>query len=456
MMLPWEVLEPRISAAAELIAAGAHLVILNGKKPAWRGWQRRAAAYENVVKHLANGGDIGVKPQSLGWVVFDVDDGYAKALSGAMPLCEAEPAFSAPSMRPGRGHIFYPGRVPGVNHRTTFECGERIHGEVICAGMVRIYDLPGLARAARRCERPQRPPSEPAAWLRHYGTRKAPPALKLHCTLGMQPSQRAPRPSQPKPPKARSDQTNLVREGTRNETLFEWLRRFAFRAVADAQSEQALYDRLERAAFDYENAYGCAREPDADIRATAHSVARYTWKRRDQRGDRRSLSERQRDRGRASGRKRAKDAPRDDDTIRELAASGESQRAIAAAIGRARSTVQNRLAALGLTTAPCARASTRVGPRASTHAESTPPPTADSAHPDTNLINGSLATPADGHAGRDLEAGTGAGIGTKTQAMSAETQPARSWGPGKPPGAGPPGAETAGTPPHAQKVAPSQ
>ena len=342
------VLELLLSAAAELHGAGAHLVVLKGKRPLWRAWQRRRAPLETVFQHLAEGGDVGIRPESLGCMVLDVDDGFALAKKTLM--CDAEPVLAAPSATPGRGHIYYAGRVPGVNHRTTFERGEQIHGEVICGGMVRIYDLPGLAGAIRRRGPPKRPPREPAAWLHYYGTQKPPQALKLHATLGPGPG---PRPAAaPRADTVRANATAAdakgVREGERNVTLFNWLRQFAFRAVADAPSEDALYTRLERAAFEYENTYTCSREADSDIRATAVSVTRYTWKRRKSFARRRSLSERQRERGRASGESRAEIAARDDDTIRRMTADEKTQREIADAIGRCQSTVHKRMKKMGL------------------------------------------------------------------------------------------------------------
>lgn len=52
---------------------GAHLVLLDGKKPIQKGWKDNKPPMSEVSNHYINGGSIGIIPASVGCVVVDVD-----------------------------------------------------------------------------------------------------------------------------------------------------------------------------------------------------------------------------------------------------------------------------------------------------------------------------------------------------------------------------------------------
>ena len=133
-----------------------------------------------------------------------------------------------------------------------------------------------------------------------------------------------------------------VHTGNRNETLFLRLRQWARSAVRGC-THRGEFDAmvLERACA-ISASFPCEPEPDAAVRATAYSVARYAWERRHQR----DYSAEQRRRGGVhSGIVRAERAARHDEAILARRAQGESVRAIGRALGIAPSTVHDRIKA---------------------------------------------------------------------------------------------------------------
>lgn len=117
----------------------------------------------------------------------------------------------------------------------------------------------------------------------------------------------------------------------RNHTLFEKLRRWAYRAIRQGWPE---YERWHVAVLERARAYNDfeAPLPDNEVRATAKSVAKWTHDRLSQRG----FSDIQAQRGRRKGEKLREDLmPR----VIELASQGLSQRAIAAKLGIGHRTV---------------------------------------------------------------------------------------------------------------------
>ena len=58
-------------ALAYLHDRGAHFVLLNDKRPLWRGYMTRRPALEAVLHH----GEVGLIPWSLQTTALDVDDG---------------------------------------------------------------------------------------------------------------------------------------------------------------------------------------------------------------------------------------------------------------------------------------------------------------------------------------------------------------------------------------------
>ena len=145
-------------------------------------------------------------------------------------------------------------------------------------------------------------------------------------------------------PQARG--SKLTGEG-RNVDLFQEVRREAYRAVR--HGVQAGWTQAQYAAHVHDLATeGNGRFdtplPRREVRATARSIARWTWARR-RRGlpETRTLAERQADRARARGRKVRERNRKRDGQVRALSGEGMSQKKIVRETGIPRSTVQRIL-----------------------------------------------------------------------------------------------------------------
>ena len=93
-------------ALCALHARGAHLSLRNPRKaPLYAGWKENPAGIDDVLKHHARGGLIGLIPESIGLVVVDVDQGEPDAVVELV----GEPIARHPSGTPGREHLWYAG-----------------------------------------------------------------------------------------------------------------------------------------------------------------------------------------------------------------------------------------------------------------------------------------------------------------------------------------------------------
>lgn len=76
-----------------------HAVLLRGKRPIYRGWNKCRPSLDSVVHHVNGGQDIGLKPASIGTSALDVDDGDVFELIDA-----TDPLVTLPTRR---GHHCY-------------------------------------------------------------------------------------------------------------------------------------------------------------------------------------------------------------------------------------------------------------------------------------------------------------------------------------------------------------
>lgn len=91
---------------------GAHLVLLDGKKPIHKGWQQNKPPMADVSEHYINGGSIGIIPASVGCVVVDVDSNDGDLVSEVIDTIGKNPLTLVSSNR--GWHIWYKKTSPGI------------------------------------------------------------------------------------------------------------------------------------------------------------------------------------------------------------------------------------------------------------------------------------------------------------------------------------------------------
>ena len=270
---------------------------------------------------------VGWIPASVGMTVVDVDSG------DWLPLVqEHPPAYHAPSATPGRRHLVYRDTEAraDINGWTAEGCS----GDIRSAGPIILYDAARLCVAldidlhgvtfptevftrppGARAEGNPNPNSDSPSGGGDIGNRDTP--LPLRASESSQP-----------------------------DSLFNVLRHWAYRHVADAGSAEDWAEAVQRQAValvstvdDPEN-YSPAR-----IATTARSVSTWTWERRDIfTGGHRDLdSEAQAWRARRRAEAVWVDNVHRDGEIVRLSLAGYSQRVIARSVGVSRMTVNRVL-----------------------------------------------------------------------------------------------------------------
>ena len=206
---------------------------------------------------------IGFIPHSIGMIAGDIDHGNAKARRALIELWQSQHHAPHAIMPTQRGeHWLWFCTLPARRARWAWEyagcAGDVLHARALCR-IHNLADLETLVRARAERERLARESSFPAHLL------------------------------SPAPRGARATRTIAaarladVHTGNRNETLFLRLRQWARSAVRGC-THRGEFDAmvLERACA-ISASFPCEPEPDAAVRATAYSVARYAWERRHQR-----------------------------------------------------------------------------------------------------------------------------------------------------------------------------
>ena len=116
------------------------MVLLDGKKPIWRGWPRRTPTESECIGHVRDGGNLGIEPHSVESMVFDFDKGDLDEAQLYMRERGQHPYAHLPTQTPGHAHFYIriPSGVEMGNPSTPF-------GEEKCkAGVVGVYDFPRL------------------------------------------------------------------------------------------------------------------------------------------------------------------------------------------------------------------------------------------------------------------------------------------------------------------------
>jgi len=139
------------AAVAALFSSGAHFVIVRADKkiPLWRGWKMRRPSPDSVMRALDAGYRIGIIPASVDMAVIDVDAGDPSLLHAAAP-----PRLLLPTGKPARAHLYYAAGDPPPTNTTQHELtldGGRLTVDVIHSHpYVIIYgwNLPPVAAAA--------------------------------------------------------------------------------------------------------------------------------------------------------------------------------------------------------------------------------------------------------------------------------------------------------------------
>ena len=116
------------------------------KRPTSKGWQKKSASLDAVLRHAGAGKPVAVIPASVGCVVLDVDDGGdAGAEEVKSLLAPAQPLAEVPTRRAGGWHLWYADRdACGVRNRQWSLGGT--HGDVRGGkGYVILWDPSAVA-----------------------------------------------------------------------------------------------------------------------------------------------------------------------------------------------------------------------------------------------------------------------------------------------------------------------
>ena len=317
-----------VGALARLDQAGAHFVLTAAdKRPLWRRWNRYRPALAVAAAYAESDGLIGLIPWSIQETAFDVDG-------------EPDPGDRLPSdprvIVPSRSgaHAYYDDTEPRRNARVELPNG--LSGDVRGArGFLVLHPPDGALRLARALDRPGlfKWPMDLFEAAGLPAARRAKPGRRAREVLS------AVEPGQRRRPAVQPD-LEAVRPGARNLNLFNFVRLWAYcEPWGDLTSPEWLA-HVARYAKRANRRFALPL-PDGEVHDTAHSIATWiasggvSWERteaheraRRQRG---GLIRARQQRAVVRGRDRVIVAMLDD---------GQTQRAVAAAVGVARWTVQ--------------------------------------------------------------------------------------------------------------------
>ena len=289
--------------------------------------------------HAARDGYFGLIPHSLGLCVLDWDDDDMGA--AAAFTIEQPPALMLPTASFGHWHFYYETFKPRPNARFTWDGKDR--GDVRSAkGYVVMWgNAPQQLSALMNG---QLPSWQQKAFPEHLiGASSIPilddiadaPQLAPDPTLAPD----TPLKSYTTPLSLESIDWGAVKPGSRNLTLFNGLRFLAYNSpVSLYPSRKSWFAELRARAFEWAALMPDRRGfPDSEVRATAESVAAYTWQRRHAvRDSKRADSDVQRRRGVRSGEKRRWNERGRNDQIRDMLERGMTKTAIARRTGISR------------------------------------------------------------------------------------------------------------------------
>ena len=322
---------------------GAHLIPVQPDKspaPGFRkDWQHKSPSWGMLRIHAARGSYFGLIPYSLGLCVLDWDDDDLGA--AAAFTIEQPPALMLPTASFGHWHFYYETFKPRPNAIFTWDGKDR--GDVRSAkGYVVLWgNAPQQLSALMNG---QLPSWQQKAFPEHLIGASSIPILDDIADA----PQLAPDPSLAPDTPFKSYTTPLslesidwgaVKPGSRNLTLFNGLRFLAYNSpVSLYPSRESWFAELRSRAFKWAALMPDRRGfPDSEVRATAESVAAYTWRRRHVvRDNKRADSDVQRRRGVRSGEKRRWNERERNDQIRDMLEQGMTKTAIARRTGISR------------------------------------------------------------------------------------------------------------------------
>ena len=146
-------------ALCRLDARGAHFVLARADKSAiGQGWQKHRRTLDEVLRHLEEGGLVGVIPASLDCTVVDIDKGGERALQGVRVLL-GDPVGTIPSRGEDHWHLWYRSADAVVGEPEVGAPGRRLRRDLWKPGQVVIWDPVALVAALEQQFEPAEPVS---------------------------------------------------------------------------------------------------------------------------------------------------------------------------------------------------------------------------------------------------------------------------------------------------------
>lgn len=263
-----------IPAIAYLHGIGAHFVLVKPgeqKTPVHSGYQKRRPSVDEIDRHLDTTGKIGLFPFSLRLSALDLDafpdDDATHAFMQARP-----PLVACPTRRPGGLHLYYPDTEPRRNGRW-FDDATSCGGDVRSAhGYLVLWD-PGTLRVLQaKFQRGSQGCLFPSELLAEIPLKAGTP------TPSDLTESRRKEPSNVVVPNGLDLST--LSPGMRNSGAFEALRHWAYKEVLRHTERSAFFQAVEVQALtarqSIEDRQGYTA---AEARATARSIADWTWER---------------------------------------------------------------------------------------------------------------------------------------------------------------------------------
>ena len=254
-----------MNAARHLQHMGGHFVLLaEGKRPAWRGWNQRRPPLHLIEDH-ASTGRLGIIPASVGGIVVDVDAGTPETVTAATGA-----PWAVLGTRRG-SHLWYDAPTAPVS-RTAWTMGTA-SGDLIGTGYVKLHG-DGLEVLAESIEHRVPAPLQTDLFLRKHpppGSRKRkapPPPGREKLTTG---SKAVP-----------SAFLEEVQPGARWVSLFDAVRFWSY-AQRLGDDRDAWVKRCKAWAVQERQRFpDTTGFPEAEAREVGYYVAVWTWKHREE------------------------------------------------------------------------------------------------------------------------------------------------------------------------------
>ena len=245
-----------MSPARHLQYMGAHFVLLaEGKRPAWRGWNQRRPPLQLIDEH-ASTGRLGIIPASVRAVVVDVDAGTPETVTAATGA-----PWAVTGTRRGV-HLWYDATAAPVS-RAPWSMGST-SGDLIGTGYVKLHG-DGLEVLAAAIEHRVPAPLQLDLFLRKH---PPPPGRKTSSST----KTKAVKPS---------PFLEEVQPGARKVSLFECVRYWAY-AQRMGDDVDAWVERCKAWAVQQRQRFpDTTGFPEAEAEALGYYVGVWTWEHRE-------------------------------------------------------------------------------------------------------------------------------------------------------------------------------